>query len=155
MKSPYEDIIRLSRPVSKNHKPMSLQDRAAQFSPFAALTGYDAAVAETARLTQTALELDVDAQADLNEKLLFLQRRISQGPRITVTHFVPDAYKAGGAYVTTTGILRKLDSLGKWLLLEDGTRIFFGDIASLDSPIFPSLSKEIGQIPTDDIENTR
>lgn len=150
MKSPYEDIIHLPRPISKTHIPMSLQDRAAQFSPFAALTGYDAAVAETARLTETAMELDVDAQAELSEKLLLLQRRISQAPSVTVTHFVPDLRKAGGTYVTTTGILRKLDSLNQWLLLEDGTRIFFGDILSLDSPIFPALPREIPPIPSEE-----
>lgn len=151
MKSPYEDIIHLSRPISKNHPPMSMQDRAAQFSPFAALTGYDAAVAETARLTETALELDVDAQAELSEKLLILQRRLSQAPQITITHFVPDNRKAGGTYVTTTGALRRLDNLNQWLLLDDGTRIFFGDIASLDSPIFPALPKEISPGQLEDV----
>lgn len=140
MKHPYEDILNHPRPVSKKHLPMSLWDRAAQFSPFAALTGYDAAVAETARLTETPIELDVDAKAELNEKLLFLQRRIS--PQVTVTYFVPDDRKAGGTYVTVTGVVRKLDSLNQWLLLEDGTRIFFGDILDLESPLFPAASRE-------------
>ncbi len=151
MSSPYEDIIHLSRPISKTHAPMSLMDRAAQFSPFAALTGYDAAVAETARLTETAMELDADAQAELSEKLLLLQRCLSQAPQVTVTHFVPDNRKAGGAYVTTTGTLRRLDSLNQWLLMEDGARIFFGDIASLDSPIFPSLPKETLPVQPEDV----
>lgn len=142
MKNPYEDIWDLPRPISKTHAPMSLMDRAAQFSPFAALTGYDAAVAETARLTQQPLELDVDAMAEINEKLLFLRAHISQSPQVTVTYFVPDNRKAGGAYVTVTGAVRKLDSLSHYLLLNDGTRIFFGDILAMESPLFPALSKE-------------
>lgn len=142
MKHPYEDILSLPRPVSTRHAPMSLWDRAAQFSPFAALTGYDAAVAETARLTESPIELDVDAAAEINERLLFLRTHLSDSPRITVTHFVPDDRKSGGAYVTITGIVRKLDSLNQWLLLEDGTRIFFGDILAMESPLFPALTKE-------------
>lgn len=141
MKHSYEDILNLPRPVSKTHVPMSLLDRAAQFSPFAALTGYEAAVAETARLTERPLELDVDAKAEINEKLLLLRTHITQSPQVTVTHYVPDDRKAGGAYVTVTGTLRRLDSLNKWLLLDDGTRIFFGDILTLDSPLFPSIPK--------------
>ncbi len=142
MKHPYEDIINLPRPVSKTHAPMSSLDRAAQFSPFAALTGFDAAVAETARLTEHSLELDVDAQAELNEKLLSLSTQLSRSPQVTVTYFVPDDRKAGGAYVTVTGTVRRLDSLNKWMLLEDGTRIFFGDILSLEGPVFSPTARE-------------
>lgn len=141
MKHPYEDILHLPRPVSQKHAPMSLQDRAAQFSPFAALTGYDAAVAETARQTEQPIELDVDAKADLNEKLLFLHDHILKSPTVTVTYFTPDDRKIGGTYVTVTGRVYKLDSLNKWLLMEDGTRIFFGDILILESPLFPTLSR--------------
>lgn len=147
MKHPYEDILNLSRPVSKTHPPMSLLDRAAQFSPFAALTGYDAAVAETARLTERPLELDVDAKAELNEKLLTLRTHLSQSPQITVTYFVPDDRKAGGSYVTVTSTVRKLNSLEKWLLLEDGTRVFFGDMISLEISLFSSPSKESTNTP--------
>ncbi len=142
MKFPYEDIINLPRPVSKAHAPMSLSDRAAQFSPFAALSGYEDAVEETARLTQRPIELDVDAKADINEKLVLLYAHLAQSPQVTVTYFAPDTRKAGGAYVTVTGPVRRLNRLDKWLLLEDGTRIFFGDILTLESPLFPALPKE-------------
>lgn len=146
MKFPYEDILNLPRPVSKAHAPMSLLDRAAQFSPFAALTGYEDALAETARLTQTPIELDVDAKAEINEKLQCLQGCIAQSPFVTITYFEPDIWKAGGAYVTVTGTVRKMNSLEKWLLMEDGTRIFFGDILTLDSPLFSSMAKERGTL---------
>ena len=126
MKHPYEDILSLPRPVSKAHAPMSLLDRAAQFSPFAALSGYEDALAETARLTETPIELDVDAKADINEKLVCLQTHIAQSPQVTVTYFEPDIWKAGGAYVTVTGIVRKLNPLEKWLLLDSGAKVFFG-----------------------------
>lgn len=142
MKKAYEDIICLSRPVSKAHVPMSLLDRAAQFSPFAALSGYEDALAETARLTEAPIELDVDAKADLNEKLVCLQTHIAQSPQVTVTYFEPDIWKAGGAYVTVTDAIRRLNSLEKWLLLDNGTKIFFGDILALESPLFPTLVRK-------------
>lgn len=150
MRSPYEDIIHLSRPVSKTHAPMSLLDRAAQFSPFAALAGYEDALAETARLTETPIELDVDAKADLNEKLVCLQAHIAAFPQITVTYFEPDLWKAGGAYVTVTGTVRKLNSLEKWLLLDNGTRIFFGSILSMEGSVFSGISREGLSKPEED-----
>lgn len=150
MKKAYEDIIHLSRPVSKAHVPMSLPDRAAQFSPFAALSGYEDALAETARLTEAPIELDVDAKADLNEKLVCLQTHIAQSPQVTVTYFEPDIWKAGGAYVTVTDTVRKLDQLEKWLLLDNGTKVFFGNILSMEGSFFSSISKGTISLPEED-----
>ncbi len=131
MSGPYDDILHLPHHVSATHARMSAQDRAAQFSPFAALTGYEAAVEETARLTDQQIELAVDATADLNKKLALIQERIADGPQVTLTYFVQDQRKSGGAYVTAAGRVRKIDGHEKYLLLADGTRIFFADILSI------------------------
>lgn len=125
MIGPYDDILFLPHPVSKTHKPMSQLDRAAQFSPFAALTGYDAAIQEAARLTEDAVELDTEEIAVLNEILGRLADRISSRPRITVTYFLPDIRKAGGAYTTVTGRLKRVDPVEQVLGMADGTVIPF------------------------------
>ncbi len=132
MTSSYEDIIHLPHHVSQTRARMSLLSRAAQFAPFAALTGYDAAVAETARLTQQKRQLDVDAWTELNRKLLLLKEGIWDSPQVTVTYFVPDEKKAGGAYVTVTGRAVRLEEQKKWLMLADGRKIPFGDILTIE-----------------------
>ena len=103
MNTPYDDIIRLPHHVSQNHPQMSLRDRAAQFAPFAALTGYEAAVGETARLTAERRELDAQEAEELNRRLAALIARLPERPEVTVEYFVPDDRKAGGAYVSVTG----------------------------------------------------
>ena len=133
MKNPYEDIIHLPHPTSKNHPRMSIQERAAQFSPFAALTGHAAAIAETARLTDRKIELDEDTRAELDRRQAILLEHIDQQPEITVTWFAPDEKKDGGAYVTTTGRLKKIDQVERILILMDGTRIPLEDVADLES----------------------
>lgn len=125
--SEYDDIIDLPRPKSA-HEPMPMSDRAAQFSPFAALTGYEDAIDETARLTDARVELGESAVEELERKLIDLAARISERPEITVTYFVPDARKEGGAYVTRTGTLKRIDELGRELVFADGARIAVGDI---------------------------
>ncbi len=131
----YDDIIDLPRPVSPTRRRMTPLERAAQFSPFAALTGYDAALAESVRLTEEKAELDEDALRELEEKLRLLASRPDH-PLVTVTYFRPDTRKKGGAYATVTGKLKKLRLFERELLLEDGTAIPLDDVADLSGPCF-------------------
>ena len=116
MKGPYDDIINLPHPVSKTHPRMSMIERAAQFSPFAALTGYGAAIKETARLTDRKLELDEETQALLDLRQHFLLEHLAQRPEVTITYFEPDAHKEGGSYQTITARVKKLDEYQRLLL---------------------------------------
>ena len=120
---PYEDIIHLPHPVSGKHPRMSLNDRAAQFSPFAALSGYDAAIRETSRLTEREVELDEDMLEQLDGALRAIEEKIEQAPEAEITWFVPDEKKEGGAYVTRAGRVKKIDDRRNALVMEDGTVI--------------------------------
>lgn len=131
----YDDIIQMPHHVSATRKRMSMLDRAAQFSPFAALTGYDAAIRETGRLTENAIDLDVDSKAILNEKLQNLSALQEAQPEITVTYFVPDERKNGGAYVTVTGKVKKVDPYEQVLLMTDGTAVCFRRILEIDGEL--------------------
>ena len=135
----YEDIIHLPHPVSKTRPQMPMSDRAAQFSPFAALTGYDAAIRETARLTDKKLVLDEETCALLDRKQQYLFEIIAEKPEITVTYFVPDERKDGGSYVTVTGKLRRIDLCARLLVLIDGRNIPLDDIAGLESKRFGNI----------------
>ena len=130
----YEDIIHLPRPVSKNHPPMPLRDRAAQFMPFAALTGYDAEIRESARLTEEEADLSEDLQVELNEKMALLQVDLQEGrqPQITVTYFRPDEKKSGGAYIVREGAVKKVDPYSGTMLLTDETRIPLSGIFDME-----------------------
>lgn len=128
MNSKYEDIIALSRPVSARRVSMPRYDRAAQFSPFAALTGYDGVIAETARLTDRQVELDEGGKAELDEKLREIQAHIGDMPQVTVTYFREDGCKAGGAYLTVTGKVKKIDEYAQTLVFADGSGIDIGQI---------------------------
>ncbi|MBE6981203.1 MAG: YolD-like family protein [Ruminococcaceae bacterium] len=119
----YQDIIHLQRPVSSRHAPMSMEDRAAQFAPFAALTGYDGVIAETGRLTETWGELAEGALEELDEALHAVEAVLDTQPQVTVTRFCPDGRKAGGAYVTSTGRVKKMDPYERVLVFTDGTKI--------------------------------
>ena len=119
----YDDILHRSRPVSGKHSPMSLTDRAAQFSPFAALTGYDAVIEETGRLTDRQIELDEGGKALLDEKLRFLRQNLHRNPRISLRIFRPDERKMGGEYVRVSGCLKAMDPVRGCLVLSDGTVI--------------------------------
>jgi hypothetical protein len=130
--SGYDDIIHLPHHRSSKHPPMPQADRAAQFSPFAALTGYDAAVKETARLTDRRIELDEDEKAALDETLRALVQRIDQRPQVRLTYFRPDEKKDGGAYVTAAGKLKRVDALTRTLLLEDGRKIPMDSVISVE-----------------------
>jgi hypothetical protein len=129
--SEYDDIIHLPHHQSTKHPHMARADRAAQFSPFAALTGYDAAVQETARLTTQRIELDEDEKAALDKKLRALIDRIDQHPEVSLTYFQPDEKKSGGAYVTETGTIKKYDAPERTVVLDSGTLIPVEDIVSI------------------------
>ena len=142
MAGPYDDILYRSRPVSAAHPPMSRMDRAAQFAPFAALTGYEAAVRETARLTAGRMELSEDEKQSINRVLVYLQAHCAQQPPVTAVYFLPDQKKDGGAYVTAKGALRRMDLTARCLLLTDGTQIPIDDIAQLHCSDFPEQAME-------------
>lgn len=127
----YDDIIHLQRPLSKKHPPMPMAKRAAQFLPFAALTGFEGEIAEAARLTEAARSLGEDALVALDEQLSLLRQRMREQPAVSVVRFVPDERKAGGRYETVTGRLRRLDEANRVLILTDGSRIDLDTIAEL------------------------
>ena len=124
----YSDIINLPHHVSRNHPPMPMMNRAAQFAPFAALTGYEAVIQETGRLTDDFIELSDDDKERLNQKIAELLERIEDNPSVTITYFKPDSRKAGGSYSTVSGCLKGVDDIQQLLLLEDGTAIPFNSI---------------------------
>ena len=128
--SNYDDIINLKRPISKKHKPMSLYNRAAQFAPFAALTGYDDVIDETGRLTDEMLQLDEYQKSDINNQLLYLIE--NKDVVATYTYFIKDKYKKGGSYITVVGNIKKVDLDNHKIILEDKTVINIDDITSID-----------------------
>lgn len=139
MPGKYDDIINCPHHVSEKRAPMPIANRAAQFSPFAALTGYDAAIEETGRLTEGWIDLDESSVEALNEKLLRIRQAMDAGPEVTVVYFRPDERKSGGAYISITGVVKKLDSVDQSLLMEDGTLIFFENIYALTGELFRNL----------------
>lgn len=135
----YDDIINLPHFVSKKYPQMSMSDRAAQFSPFAALTGYDAAIKETARLTDRRVELDEDVLDRLNERLYILRKVLDDGsvyPEVRITYFEKDLRKDGGKYITVSGRVRKIHEYRNVVIFEDGTEIPVHDISDIDGDIF-------------------
>ena len=127
----YDDIKHLTRPQYDDLPPMSMHDRAAQFSPFAALVGYDDAVAETARLTDSRAVLTEDEMSELNANLNRLLDSLDEQPQISVTYFVPDEKKSGGKYVEKVGVVRIYDSYANELVFTDGVRIAVADMSAL------------------------
>ena len=139
MSGPYDDIINLPHPTSQRHPRMPIRDRASIFSPFAALSGHGAAIAETARLTERRMELDEDSRAELDRKQAVLLEHMDEQPEVTITWFQPDERKDGGAYLTATGRLKMLRELERLLVLADGTEIPLEDVVALESGIFQTL----------------
>lgn len=139
MSGPYDDIISLPHPTSAKYPRMSIHDRAAQFSPFAALSGHSAALAETVRLTDRRIDIDEDTRAVLDQKQKLLLGRIGEQPEISVTWFQPDEKKDGGQYVTSEGRLKKVDNIERLLYLTDGTAIPLADIMDLKSDCFREM----------------
>lgn len=137
--SNYDDILHLPHPTSKTHRRMSRQDRAAQFSPFAALTGYEAVVEETRRLTDQRRELTEEEKAVLDARLRMVLEWQGSPPEVTVTYFQPDTRKSGGAYLTVQGHIKKLEEVKRVLVMVGGSEIPLDQIASIDSPILGSM----------------
>lgn len=129
----YDDIIGLEHHQSKRHPPMSLYARSAQFAPFAALTGYEDAVKETARETNERVELEEDWIAILDMKLQLLQENIGKKEEVTMTYFVPDARKDGGSYLTIVGVVKKIDRLEGKIILADKREIPIAEILAISS----------------------
>lgn len=132
----YDDIIDLPHPISKHHPPMPVADRAAQFAPFAALTGYEDAIEEAARLTDAQEELGEDAQRELNEKLRLLMASAEQHPELTVTYFEPDAKKAGGRYVTLTDCLKRIQVVAQMIEFTSGKKVPIASVLDIESNAF-------------------
>ena len=139
MNGKYDEIIDLPYHVSKTRPQMPMSDRAAQFSPFAALTGYDSAIKETGRLTDEKIELGEESLTALNARYQMLMDVLAEGPEVRNTYFKPDERKAGGAYVTITGAIRKIDDFEQIIIMQDGTRIPMGDVLSLEGELFSVL----------------
>lgn len=136
MKNEYDDIINLPHHVSTTRPHMKAIDRAAQFSPFAALTGYDTAVKETARLTDERIELSEDLKNTLSDRLQIIVDRIKDHPEIAITYFQPDAKKKGGSYITVVSTVKKIDEYERIVFMTDGTAIPINEIISIDGQIF-------------------
>lgn len=135
----YDDIINLPHHVSKKHPQMLLRDRAAQFSPFAALTGHKATINETARLTDEKQILSEDVIAKLNEQLNLIKENIGTNQTVTITYFVPDDKKSGGAYISNTGVVKKIDEYNRTVIMTDKTVIPIEQISEMQSDIFSEI----------------
>lgn len=132
----YDDIIHLPHPISKTHPQMTITNRAAQFSPFAALTGYEDALEETGRLTDVRAVLEEDAKEILDEKLRMIQEEIKNHPEVTITFFVPDGKKAGGAYTSVTGRIKKIDGYEQNVVMCSGIKVPIAEITGIEGAIF-------------------
>lgn len=132
MSDKYDDMLHLPHHVSSRHLPMSSRDRAAQFSPFAALSGYEAALDESARVTQQKRELDEQEKERINAALIAIKENIAAHPVLNITHFVPDELKCGGSYAQTKATVKRIDEYGGFLVLTDGKRIALDDIIRIE-----------------------
>lgn len=131
MSNKYDDIINLPHHISTKHSQMSLETRVAQFAPFAALTGYDDEIKETARLTNERIELDDDVKSILDGKIQMIMENILARLTVSITYFIPDTKKDGGRYVTATGIVKKVDVYKQLIVLEDSTEIAINEIVDI------------------------
>ena len=129
--SKYDDIINLPHPEPKNHQRMSLENRAAQFSPFAALTGHNEAIKETERLTDSKIELAEDTITDINRTLMWIRDNIKSRPQAVVTYFVPDYKKMGGKYITATVNIVKIDEVNNAIVTADEVTIAVHNILEI------------------------
>ena len=139
MSGSYQDIIHLPHPTSAKHTRMPARDRAAQFSPFAALTGYEAAVKETARLTDRRIELDESEKEAIDLRLTLVQERLPEPTKVTITYFVPDKKKTGGAYVSVSGTVKRIDDYERMVILRNGTSIPIDDILHINGELFDGI----------------
>ena len=139
---PYEDIVNYPPHISKRHPQPTMMDRAARFAPFAAITGYEEMVLEEARVTEERVDLDEGALSLLNEKLNMIQEFLDEEPEVTITYFEPDKKKSGGAYVSVTGTVKRIDEYEHLVLMNDGKKIYIEDIYAIESDLFYSLGVE-------------
>lgn len=128
----YEDIISLPHHQSAKRAPMSLHDRAAQFAPFAALTGHEDAIEETARLTESKVILDDTAIEKINMTLYYISEHLSEKKQISITYFKADSQKEGGSYLTDIGVIKKIDNVEKKIIMDSGIEIFMENIIELE-----------------------
>lgn len=139
MSAKYDEIINLPHHVSKTRPQMPMPDRAAQFAPFAALTGYDSAIKETGRLTDEKIKLDEETLTVLDRKYQLLMDALDKAPEIEITYFKPDERKAGGKYVSATGTVKKVDDFDRLITMQDGLKIPMDDVLSIDGELFSLL----------------
>ena len=135
----YDDIINLPHHVSQKHRRMSLLDRAAQFAPFAALSGYEEAVKETRRLTDKKRELDDSEKEKLDDRLQIIKDSLEMHPIVEIIYFVPDERKSGGAYITVSGYVKKLNTYSSTLIMGDDTQIPINEIMNIKGELFKFL----------------
>lgn len=139
MRNNYDDIINLSRPVSKRPR-MTLEQRSAQFAPFAALTGYEGQVKEVARLTDKKIELDEEQILILDMKIQVINEMLVNKPKIEITYFVPDQLKCGGKYDTIVGSVKKIDRYEGVIIMHSGLEITISEIVDIDGEIFKGIN---------------
>lgn len=139
---PYEDIINIPRHISKTRPEPSIADRAARFSPFAAISGYEDMVREAARLTEERVEITDATKEQLNEKLNMIAEHLNEEHEVTITYFEPDKKKSGGAYISTTGVVKRIDELKRIVVMKNNKKIRIDDIYTLDSDIFNPFGVE-------------
>lgn len=138
-KFPYEDIVNLPPHISKKYPQPTMMERAARFAPFAAITGYEEMVLEEARITEDRMDLDESTLAMLNEKLNIIQEFLDKEPEVRITYFEPDKKKSGGAYVSVTGKVKRIDEYERLVIMTDGKKICIDEIFGLESRLFDSL----------------
>ncbi len=136
--SNYDDIINLNRPISK-HPHQSIESRASQFAPFAALVGYDEQVKETARLTTNKIEIDEGLREILNNKLNYLNDHLDEKEEVSITYFIKDSKKSGGKYITKTGIVKRIDIVNGFIKFTDNDIIYMTDVISITSELFENI----------------
>ena len=139
----YEDIINMPHHVSSKRPQMSREQRAAQFAPFSALTGYEDAIKETARLTNRKIEVDDGLREILNNKLNIINENISKNYLVTITYFIPDKKKNGGEYINIVGEVRRIDIVNNIIIMKDKTKINMNDVLNIQSDLFKDIFEEI------------
>ena len=136
--SNYDDIINLNRPISK-HPHQSIESRASQFAPFAALVGYDEQVKETARLTTNKIEIDEGLKEILNNKLNYLNDHLDEKEEVSITYFIKDSKKSGGKYITKSGIVKRIDIVNGFIKFTDNDIIYMNDVISITGELFENI----------------
>lgn len=135
----YDDIINLPHYTSKKHPRMSLEARSAQFAPFSALSGYEEAIKETARLTDKRIEIDDSKKEIINLKLNYIQLKLKEKNEIAIKYFEKDTKKAGGRYIEKRGIVKKINLVEQYIVLTDNTKIDINEIIELTSELFKEI----------------